>query len=431
VGRIAAPLALATAVLSAQSAPPTRTSQTPGQQPTFRATANFVSTDIRATDSRGNFVPDLTREEFRVFEDGVEQRVTYFQPVIGGRVIQTDVPGTASAPLLESLILPSARPPTDTAGRIFIIFIDDMHLQALDSGRVRQVLEQVRDELIHENDLVALVSTGYSSIATDLAYDYNHRRFNEAIGKVMGHGLTIKELIEAPTTAQGPTQVRYNAHVAFSTAYDMLEQLANVTNRRKSFIYVSNGYSFNPFTDSRFNLAKERYANLAGQEACPEDSDENDLSAGAQDLCENPFLRDGHQFSEADLIGELARLTRAARRANVVFYTLDPRGLIAYGGADLEYQLTPSEWRDWVQLTTSSLQLLGEETGGFCICSTNDFKTGLQRIDAETSDHYILGYNSNNPDPTHLRRRIEIRTTRPGVDLVYREEYILERPSER
>jgi len=412
--------ALAGALLVAQG--PTQTSAP--QIPTFQSGTDFVTTTIYARDDDGQFVGNLTREDFRVFEDGVEQRIALFQPVIGGRVIASDVPGAAAPAANESLILPSTPPPADSAGRIFIIFIDDMHLEALDTGRARRILERIRDTLIHDTDLVALVSTGYSSIATDLAYDYGHRRFNDALNKVVGSAMSPTDVLSSANLSDGPAKVRFDAHVAFRTAYDMLEQLGRVTNRRKSFVYLSTGYDFNPYTDSRYEAIKNRYYALAGSTVCPDSTDEDPFDLKSRDLCDNPFLRDGNQFSDADLLTELNRLARAARRANVVFYTVDPRGLVA--NPSIEYQLSVAEWQEHLNLTTSTLHLLGDETGGFCICQTNDYTSGLERIDNETSDYYILGYNSNNPDRTQVRRRIEIRTDRPNVGLVYREEYVLE-----
>ena len=46
----------------------------------------------------------------------------------------------------------------------------------------------------------------------------------------------------------------------------------------------------------------------------------------------DPARRTGNQFAMADLVGELAELTRAANRANTTIYTIDPRGLV--GGPD-------------------------------------------------------------------------------------------------
>lgn len=96
------------------------------------------------------------------------------------------------------------------------------------------------------------MSTGTSSIEIDPAYDFGHRRFNEAIEKVMGSAPTVSELIEgAFTEGAGDQQVRYSAHVSVRTAFDMIDQLANVSDRRKAFVYVSSGYHFNPMSESR------------------------------------------------------------------------------------------------------------------------------------------------------------------------------------
>jgi hypothetical protein len=88
------------------------------------------------------------------------------------------------------------------------------------------------------------------------------------------------------------------------------------------------------------------------------------------------------------------------------------------------------EWGEYATTTISSLQVLGDETGGFCICNTNSIIPGLKRIDSETSDYYMLAYNTNNPDPNKVQRFIKIEVTRPGVDdLIYKSDYKLKRPS--
>ena len=167
---------------------------TTGQQGTvFRTTTNFVQTSVIVRDRENRFVPDLKVGDFRVFEDGVLQNVSLFEPWIGGRSLGNlaSVTATSSAPSLgapriEGLVLPTVKPKTDSSGRLFIVFIDDLHLQPSDTPRVKDLLKKVRDLLVHDNDLVGFVSTGTSSIEIDPAYDYGHRRFNEAIEKVMG-----------------------------------------------------------------------------------------------------------------------------------------------------------------------------------------------------------------------------------------------------
>ena len=405
---------------------PTPTSQ---QETVFRATANSVWTNVLARDAKGQFVPNMRPEEFEVYEDGVRQKIAAFETIIGGRVTTQLGPATAvpAAPSNEGLILPRAVPPPDTSGRIFIIFIDDLHLEPGQTPQTRAHLEEVRDILIHDNDLVGIVSSGYSSIASDIQYDYQHRRLNEAIHKTMGGGQTPDEIIKAPDSQQGPAGIRYLANVAFSTANDILKQAAKITNRRKSFIYVSSGYDFDPYKDSRLKYQQDLYnipqkTGSGGQVLQSEDA--NNYT--------DPFAERNQNtvFAEADLVAELAALIREANRANVTFYTLDPRGLI--GQQDIGTSLTYEEWHEHLLETTNSLRALADQTGGFCICMTNDFKGMLKRIDAETSDYYMIGYNSTNPDPMKIVRKIEIKITRPGVHAEnYRTEYTLKRPSKK
>ena len=132
-------------------------------------------------------------------------------------------------------------------------------------------------------------------------------------------------------------------------------------------------------------------------------------------------------FAEADLVGELAELTRQANRSNTTIYTIDPRGLV--GGPDLDEKIDMAEWQTHVSSTQSSLRTLAELTGGTAVINQNDFAKALKRIDAETSDYYVLGYYSNNPDPLKKRRKIEVKVTRKGMNVFHRAEYRL-RPND-
>jgi VWFA-related protein len=394
------------------------------QQPVFRATTDVIRTELRVRDSTGKFIPNLTINDFEILEDGVPQKITNMVLTLGGRVMTELVP---TAPVVsEGLILPPSPPVTDQSGRVFIVFVDDMHIQHRDTIQTRKIMEKIRDTLIHEGDLIGIVSTGYSSLEVDLTYDVKKKRFNEAINRVSGSALSPQEIIDASQTADGPAGVRHNTFVAFKTAYDMLEQAAKIQNRRKAFIYLSEGYNFNPYTHSRFKNMQEMYASGVpkSDQAIPgQAGGDNQMSADDVMRHRNPFETNGQQFAESDLIAALAELTRTARRANVTFYTIDPRGLQA--GADISTRLTNDEFWANARVTTDSLRVLGDETGGFCICEKNDYTQGLMRIDNEMSDYYLLGYVSSNPDPLKVLRRIEIRVKRPGLKLDYNPTYTI------
>jgi len=140
-----------------------------GQKPTFRVTVDLVTNDVIARDSRGQFVADLTKDDFDLFEDGVPQEIASLVLVHGGRVSNLALPPPAAPP--EGIILPPVRPSNDASGRIFILFIDDLHLDFKNTARVRDLLKKVKGTLIHQGDMFGIVSSGTSSIAIDLTYD--------------------------------------------------------------------------------------------------------------------------------------------------------------------------------------------------------------------------------------------------------------------
>jgi VWFA-related protein len=385
-----------------QGAAPAAQPPAPGpQEPMYVSRVDLVSTDVIARDNAGQFVPDLKKDDFEVFEDGVKQTIVSFTLVHGGRVFNVAAP--PPPPPQEGIILPPPRPTTDAAGRILLFFVDDLHLDFRNTGRIRELFKKIKNTLLHEGDMWGMVSTGPTSIAIDMNYD--KKRFEEAINRISGNALKPSEIIEAPQTAQGPSELRYRAHVAFATAYDMVSNLERVQNRRKVVVYVSNGYDFNPFPDARAT------GGMFGNSAAYEEGDMFNMD------------RQGQQFADADLARELSDLTRAANRANASFYTIDPRGLVA--GADLDEKVDPMEWQNFVRKSQDSLRVIAEETGGLAVVNQNDFDKALKRIDAETSDYYVIGYYSTNPDPTKKNRRLEVKSSRQNVNVWSRNSYSL------
>jgi VWFA-related protein len=385
-----------------------------GRQATFRTSVDLVTNDVIVRDGAGQFVADLKKDEFEVFEDGVPQEVTSLVLVHGGRVSNIALPPPPPPP--EGFILPPPQPTNDASGRIFILFVDDLHLDFKNTARVRDLLKKIRTTLIHQGDMFGVVSTGTSSIAIDMTYDL--KRIDEATKKVMGGALKPTDVIQGPEGQDGPTEVRYRAHVAFASALDLLDNLAKVHNRRKALIYVSNGYDFNPFAKSRSGQS-EFFENRASTTQNANSS--ADSTTGQQNT--DPTAADGTKWADADLARELGELVRSANRANVTIYTIDPRGLV--GMPDLDDNVDPVEFQEYLQNSINSLRVIADQTGGIAVVNQNDFDKALKRIDAETSDYYMLGYYSSNPDPLKRTRQIDVKVKRKDVDVWSRKSYSL------
>ena len=401
---------------TAQSASSTQTvpAANTQNQSTFQVHIDLVTADAVVRDAQGHFVPDLTKDEFDVYEDGVKQDLASLTLVRGGRVFNVLVP--PPPPAAEGIILPTARVQNDASGRIFLFFVDDLHFRIHDTPNVFDLFTRITKNLVHDGDMFAIVSTGVSSIAVDLTYD--RRRLDEAIKKIHGSALSPGEIIKDPSGsgAQSPPELRYRTHLALSTANDVLKNLDKVKNRHKAVIYVSTGYDLIPFQGSRFNLdPNSQFTKSPLAVGNPE----SDFTQSRTDPNEGHI---GEEFADAELVSELSQLTDAANRANATIYTMDPRGLTT-GTGDVSDNVDPTELRNYLTKTQDTLRVLAEETGGFALVNSLDFDAALKRIDAETSDYYVLGYYSKNSDLTTRVHQIDVRVTRSGATVWSRKQY--------
>ena len=173
-------------------------------RPDFRASVDLITTDMIARNARtGQFIADLKPHEIDVYEDGVKQTIATIELIHGGRAYS--VLGLPPAPAAEGIILPRNKPSSDTAGRVFLLFIDDLHLDVQQTARTRILLQDMRKNLIHDGDMFGIVSTGTSSLSIQLTYD--RQVLDAAIERVQGGALKPKEIIEGAQGPNGPTEL--------------------------------------------------------------------------------------------------------------------------------------------------------------------------------------------------------------------------------
>jgi len=90
-----------------QQAPPTNPPTDSDTRVRIRANVNLVVLPVTVKDSAGNLVPDLTKDEFRVLDDNVEQKVSIFTveafPLSAVILIDNDLKGKDSEMVEQSL----------------------------------------------------------------------------------------------------------------------------------------------------------------------------------------------------------------------------------------------------------------------------------------------------------------------------------------
>ncbi|MGD9904495.1 MAG: VWA domain-containing protein [Vicinamibacterales bacterium] len=391
------------AALSAQTAPqaPAPPPSSDSTQPpiTFRAEINYVEVDARVLDDKGGFVPGLGEADFEVFEDGKPQKVAAFsfvnipverqpRPLFAANPIEPDVVDNVTA----------------TDGRVYVLVLDDVHTNALRSQRTKAAARQFVQRYIGFNDRAAVV---FTSGRSDAAQEFtgSQRRLLAAVDKFMGRKLrsaTMERLDEEQRTrglrqSGDPIDDMLDPERSLQarTTLDSIRNLANylggISGRRKAIVYFSEGIDYNIY-------------------------DVFNTRGGASSVIQ----------ATQDAIA-------AATRANVAIYGVDARGLGA--GADdlIEVQDMPTDpslnlgstaFNNEVRLGQDSLRVLSSETGGFALVNSNDFAGGFERLVADNSAYYLLGYYSSNERRDGRYRKIEVRVKRPGLTVRARKGYV-------
>jgi len=145
--------------------------------------------------------------------------------------------GTAAA---LAVLLGCLAPPAEaqTSARIFVVMVDDLRFTPSETQNAGRLLALLRDEILTDADLVGIVSTGPSSIATDLHSPADPQRLNDSIQKITnGRQLPVVEPARGTAAQRGDS--RYDAHVALLTATEVVRNLARLDGRSKHFVFVS------------------------------------------------------------------------------------------------------------------------------------------------------------------------------------------------
>ena len=151
----------------------------------------------------------------------------------------------------------SQTPAVDPTTPVWLIFIDDLHLDFPATGRLKDLFKRVTAELVQEGDAFAVVSTGPAAIAIDVTRDRG--QLTPALNRIAGAALKPSETLDLTSE----TEVHYRAHVAFGTAYSVLQMLAAVPNKRKACIYISNGYYLDVGSGTSADTSREIPFSLA------------------------------------------------------------------------------------------------------------------------------------------------------------------------
>ncbi len=374
--------------------------------PVFRTGIDFVRVDAIVTDEDGNPILDLTEDDFRVFEDDVEQTIESFRLV----EITGEPDPTLPPPSSIRNDYDQEREAARTDSRIFVFFLDDYHVRRENGVRMRSDLVEFVETQLRPTDLVGVMYP--LTPIMDMRLTRNHDQIVRALESFEGvkydyQPRNMYEHVYAnfPTT----TVEMIRNDVSLSALKALAIHLGGLREGRKSVIVLSEGYSnyvppqlrdIDALAGGFFNPA--RYDPLAGESHFEE----------TQQFFEMSYMRN-----------ELVYTADIANRNNTSFYMVDPRGL-AVGEYDASQ--VPIDMRtDYRMLRElqDTLYVLADETDGRAIVNRNDLLPGLSQIVSDQSAYYLLGYTSAAAPTDGEFHEIEVDVLRDDVRVRARKGY--------
>ena len=427
---VAVALASAGALLLAegQAQPPSQTQKPPATQgqaqpgqppaqqpPVFRAGASFVRVDAYPT-AGGKPVMDLKQDEFEVSEDGVPQKVETFEHVI---IQAPTVLDRARAPE-PNTVAQSREMVAESKARLFVIFLDTYHISREGALNSRAALTRFLYQALGPEDLVAVTTPEMPVGAVTFArrtesieamldrfwrwsrrgalseYDPIEEQYIRCypmgLGDTGGMSATAREMIR-----------RRRERMTLEALQGLVVHLGGLREERKAVLAVSEGWILYG-RDSQVPMPT-----MAGLSRL-----DSELSR-----CET----DRAIFAQEDHGVDFRRMLNDANRANVSFYPMDPRGLVAFDTPISEEPVSVVTDLARLRNRLDSLRTMADATDGVAIVDSNDLDRGLRRVVDDLSSYYLLGYYSSNPKADGGFRAIKVRVKRSGVDVRHRRGY--------
>jgi VWFA-related protein len=396
VGTVVIGVSLLADTPAGQAAPPPQTppaQQPPPQQqqpPVFRGGVDVIRLDVSVLDKDRNPVRGLTPENFTVVENGKTQRIVAVTEMAAA---ETDPTPSAWMRMVPPDVAANDLTDMTGDGRFVAIVMDDWNIPFDDHEIIlnaRAVGRYVVDAL-NPSDVAAIIYPQQAGKTQDFTTD--RQKLIQAVDKFeppevrfiearpMGPGPGGGDMPQrfAPVLMRSDCQ---RSQPTVPTLDTVVARLASVPNRRKTVILVSIGIPLT-FSETR---------------GCG-----------------------------GELSGLMKDVFRRAQQANVNIHSIDPAGYDGYlrylqnpirkGGRPAERTLTQANAEKASRVRREFLQITADHTGARAIGRTDELSYEIDRMFAEATSYYLIGYQTSNGQPDGKFRRIEVKVDRPGLTI--------------
>jgi len=374
----------------------------------FPSTVELVTVDAVVTDKKNVPIENLTRDSFRVFEDGKPQEITSFEAVILP-------PAPPSGPKKQRSISTNQGAETRT-GRTFLIVFDDIHLHPFQANRAKAAIDQFLKTGTRDGDRVTLLASGGGAWwSTKMPEGY--LELTSLLKRLDGRDI--------PDTGQD----RVTEWEAMRIHIYRDKQVEERVTRRFETYGVNPGmrnqqsetgamFDGDPLVQGR---ASEVYYQATAKNKITLNAMERALNSLAGSKGRKSLILVSQGFIFDPNLDEFRNVVQASRRGNAAVYFVDTMGLggmpismTAEFGPAIDNQDIGAAFAENLERAEGA-ESIAADSGGFTVKNSNDLVKGLQRIADETRVYYLIGYNPSNLARDGKFRKIEVKVS--GKDM--------------
>lgn len=376
------------------------------QQPTFRSSTALVQVDAIVHDGDGRFVRGLEAGDFAIFEDGKRQTIEQFYMVTHDPVTR-----------LSQIAADDAGRPAERANRVFMIVFDEGHLAPESLMRVQKGAEQFIMTHLGPGDAGGIFVNGelfQGRLTTDKgALLAGVRKASTAVETRQSLLAAFREWPRIPS--------EHDALRISEGARELLQQLAREACRTEPTLCEIEGFlegvQRKIENKARYYIRSARTLADRTLSTVSAISESLNKFAGRKTLV---LLTEG--FFVEDIRGTVERVAARAARAGVTVYSIDGRGLVTASGVPDALSTGPARSTAF-DTGEDGPNILTAGTGGLMVRNIDDMSVAFGTVARDTSTYYVIGYSTSRKMDGKFRK-IEVKSTRPGVDVRARKGYM-------
>jgi VWFA-related protein len=366
-----------------------------------RAAVEVTALDLDVVVTKdGQFVKDLTKEDFAVKVDGKPVPLDYFTPVEEGTLFAPDL--SKASP---DLILDSVRSDAGQRylARQILIYFDDDHLMPFDRPRAIDGLRELISKL-SPVDRVAILQYNRGYMRALVPFTGSKEELLDGLAK-------LEKMTPGGLNWTQQTQLDYRTGQATRSASSRSNVVRNYAQQAQTREKAALG---------EIRHAISALAARSGKRTMIYVGSGIELRPG-QGMAVALGFRNLQQL-EYSVTKEYENVLREANESGVTMYVIDARGLTTdIDAGEMQPPDIPVSERDAYR--KEALSGFAAETGGVLFQNRNVFKGAMDQVYRETSTFYSIGVTLSNL-PKKEQHAIKVSVNRPGVSVRTRSTFV-------